>query len=84
MPSVTSGAADIPRTVAELAERDRRAAQRVLDHPVASSFPKPATDLLAHVADGDHGLADADVRDLVLVALAVVVDAEIVASRRAA
>jgi hypothetical protein len=75
---------DLPRTAAEFAARDRRAAQAVLDHPVSAGFPKLATSVLAHVADGDHDIDPADVRQLVLVALAIVVGAEIVAGRRAA
>ena len=73
----------IPRTAAEYAARDRRAALAVLNHPVACGFSGDAIAVLAAVADGDHDLADADVADLVLAALAVVVDAEIRAGREA-
>jgi hypothetical protein len=76
-------APSIPRTRGEHAAQDARIAGVVLDHPAACGFPNDATDLLAHIADGDHGLADADVHRLVLAAMAVVLDAEVCAAREA-
>jgi hypothetical protein len=73
----------IPRTPTEHAAQDERMAGIVLAHPIITEFPKAATVALAHIADGDHALADVDVGRLVLAALAAVVGAEILAGRGA-
>ena len=72
---------DIPRTHTEYAERTARAAGLVLQHNVAQSLPYMAVEILRAIerADGDIPPDDAD--RIVLAALAVVVGAEIAASR---
>jgi hypothetical protein len=73
----------IPRIAAERQAQDQRLAEAVLDHPISAEFPKAAVEALAVIADGQPMPDGEGAHRLVMAALAAIVEAEILALRRA-